>query len=88
MGKKKVLLAITFVAIAMASGGMVSIFEMNKGSMEVKATGQTEIEDTTQAELEDTTQAELESAVQADKMMFSCEVLGCTQTGVHKHGLC
>lgn len=36
MGKKKVISAIALVAIAMVSGGIVSMFEMNKNSVDVK----------------------------------------------------
>ena len=42
MGKKKVLLAGAFVAIAMLSGGVVS-YEMNKSSVEVKGAVQAKI---------------------------------------------
>ena len=79
MGKKKVLLAIAFVAIAMVSGAMVSIYGMNKSSANVKGAEQMEIVNTVQVENEKTTQEEIKSVVQADKVTFSCGVLGCTQ---------
>lgn len=88
MGKKKILLVITFVVITMVSGAMVSIYEMNKGSVEVKGAAQAEIVDMAQPENEKTTQADIKSAVQTDKMMFSCGVSGCTRTEVHQHGHC
>lgn len=80
MVKKKILSVIAFVAIAMVSGGMVSIYEMNKGSVDVKGAAQ--------VETVDTVQAENEKLVRADKVTFSCDVSGCTQTEEHQHGLC
>lgn len=88
MVKKKVISAIVFVAIAMVSGGIVSIYEMNKHSEEVKGATQMEVADTAQPENEKTEQAEIKGAVQSDKMTFSCGVSGCTRTEVHQHGLC
>lgn len=92
MGKRNVLLAIAFVAIAMVSGGIVSIYEMNKDSVEAKGAAQAEIVDTVQPtvqpENEETAQAEIQSAIQVDKIKFSCGVSGCTQTEVHQHGFC
>ena len=89
MGKKKLISGIAFVAIAMVTGGMVSLYEMNKGSVEVKGgTAQVEAVDTVQAESVEMTQTEVKSAVQADKVVFSCGVSGCTQTEEHQHGLC
>ena len=85
IGKKKVISAIAFVAIAMVSGGIVSIYGMNKSSVDVKGASQVE---TVQTENEKTAQAEIKSPVQADKVTFSCEVSGCTQTEAHQHGLC
>ncbi len=80
MGKKKVISAVAFVAIAMVSGGIVSMYEMNKKSVDVKGAAQVQTVDMVQTEDERTTQA--------DKVMFSCEVSGCTQTEAHQHGLC
>lgn len=80
MGKKKVISTIAFVAIAMVSGGIVSMYEMNKNSLDVKGAAQAETVDVVQTEDEGTTQA--------DKVTFSCGVSGCTQTEVHQHGLC
>lgn len=88
MGKKKVLLVIAFVAIAMVSGGIVSIYKMNKGSVEVKGAVQAENVDAVQAENKKTAQVEIKSTVQADKLTFSCGVSGCTHTEAHQHGLC
>ena len=88
MGKKKVLLAAAFVAIAMVSGGIVSIYALNKGSVEVRGAAQTEIADTVRQERGETEQAEMKSEVWADEMSFSCGVSGCTETEVHQHGLC
>lgn len=88
MGKKKVIAAIAFVAIAMVSGGIVSIYGMNKSSVDVKGAAQVEIVDMVQTENRKTAQAEIKSAVQADKVTFSCGVPGCTQTQEHQHGLC
>ena len=88
MGKKKVILAIVFVAIAMVSGGIVSIYEMEKSSVEVKGAAQAESVDTVQTENRKTAQEKIENTVLADKMKFSCGVSGCTQTEVHQHGLC
>ena len=88
MGKKKVLLVIAFVVIAMVLGGIVSIYEMNKGSVEAKGSAQAEIIDKVQPDNRKTSQAEIKSEVQADKMAFSCGISGCTQTEVHHHGLC
>ena len=93
---KKVLSAIAFVAIAMVSGGLVSIYEMNKGVLEVKSAAQSEIADTVQPEdekaiqskNEQTAQTESERVVQAEEMTFSCDISGCTQTEIHQHGLC
>lgn len=80
MGKKKVISAILFVAIAMASGSLVSMYGMNKSSVDVKGAAQMEIVDTAQTENEKT--------VQEDKVTFSCGIPGCTQTDEHQHGLC
>lgn len=88
MGKKKILSAIAFVAIAMATGGIVSIYDINKNSMDAKGAAQVEIVDTVQEEYEKTAQAQAQNAVQADKITFSCGVPGCTQTEAHQHGLC
>ena len=88
MGKKKILSAIAFVAIAMVTGGIVSIYAMNKGSVDAKAAEQMKIMDTAQAENEETVRAEVASVVQADEITFSCGVPGCTETEVHQHGLC
>ena len=66
---------------------IVSVYEMNKGAIEVKA-AQAEIVDTIQSEAEKTAQTEIKSVVQEDKLTFSCGVSGCTQTEVHQHGLC
>ncbi|MBD5134342.1 MAG: hypothetical protein HDT39_00055 [Lachnospiraceae bacterium] len=85
MGKKKVLLVIAFVVIAMVSGGIVSIYAMNKSSVEGKGSAQAEIIDKVQPENKKTTQAEIKSEVQEDKMAFSCGISGCTQTEVHVH---
>lgn len=87
MVKKKVISVIAFVAIAILSGGIVSIY-VNKGSVDVKGAAPVEIADTEQAENEKTAQAGIESTVQADKVTFSCGVSGCTQTEAHRHGLC
>ena len=86
MGKKKVLLVIAFVVIAMISGGIVSIYAMNKSSVEGKGSAQAEIIDKVQPENKKTTQAEIKSEVQEDKMAFSCGISGCTQTEEHSHG--
>ncbi len=88
MRNKKVLLAIAFVAIAMASGGIVSILGMNKGLVEAKGASQAEIVETAQPGNEEMAQAEVTDEVQAEKVTFSCEVPGCTQTEAHQHGLC
>ena len=88
MGRKKIISAIAFVAIAMVTGGMVSVYEMNKGSVEVKGTAQVETVDTVQAENMKLAEAEDKGAVQVDKVTFSCGVPGCTQTEEHQHGLC
>lgn len=88
MEKKKILLAIAFVAIAMVSGGIVSVYEINKGSMEVKGAPQAEIVETVQPENKKMAQAATKDAAQAEKMTFSCGVSGCTQTEAHQHGLC
>ena len=86
MGKKKFISAIAFVSIAMLTGGMVSIYVMNKGSMEVKGAAQVRTADTIQAENMRLMRAEVQEVIQADKATFSCGVSGCTQTGEHSHG--
>ena len=82
--RKKVLLAIAFVVVAMVSGmvsgGIVLLFEMNQGSVEAKSASQEVIVEMAQIENEEMTQVE--------EMTFSCGVSGCTQTVVHQHGLC
>lgn len=83
---KKVIAVIAFVAIAMISGGIVSIYAMDKNPVEIKGAEQAEIEDTLQAENEKTMQTEIDSMVQTDEVMYVCGVLGCTQTGEHSHG--
>ncbi|MCM1256827.1 MAG: hypothetical protein NC307_03130 [Roseburia sp.] len=88
MWKKKVISAIAFVAIAMVSGGLVSIYGMNKSSENVKDVAQVEIVDTVQTKNDRTAQAEIKNRVQADKVTFSCGVSGCTLTETHQHGLC
>ena len=88
MGKKKFISAIAFVSIAMLTGGMVSIYVMNKGSMEVKGAAQVRTADTIQAENIKLARAEVKEAIQIDKVTFSCGVSGCTQTEEHQHGLC
>lgn len=90
---KKVLLAIAFVAIAMVSGvvsgGIVSAYEMNRGSVvEAKGASQAAIVETVQTENEKIVQAESKGVVQAEKTMFSCGVSGCTQIEVHQHSFC
>lgn len=85
---KKIISAILFVAIAMATGSIVSIYAMNQGSVDAKAAEQMETMDTVQAENEAVAQTEIKSENQVDKMTFSCGVSGCTQTEVHQHGLC
>ncbi len=88
MGKKKILLAIAFVAIATVSGGIVSVYGMNKGSVEVKGAPQAEIVETVQPENEKMAQAETKGAVQTEKMTFSCGVSGCTEVESHTHNSC
>ncbi len=88
MGKKKFISGIAFVSIAMLTGGMVSIYEMNRGSVEVKGAAQMVTADTVQAENIKLARAEVKEAVQIDKVTFSCGVSGCTQTEEHQHGLC
>ncbi len=88
MGKKKFISGIAFVSIAMLTGGMVSIYEMNRGSVEVKGAAQMVTADTVQAENIKLARAEVKEAVQIDKATFSCGVSGCTQTEEHQHGLC
>ncbi|HBN57323.1 MAG TPA: hypothetical protein DD414_11160, partial [Lachnospiraceae bacterium] len=65
-GVKKVLLAIVFVAIAMVSGGMVSIYEMHQYSLEARGAAQAEKEDAAQPETADTAQAEMTDTAQAE----------------------
>ena len=89
MGKKKLISGIVFVAIAMVTGGMVSLYEMNKEPVEVKGgTAQVEAVDTVQAENVKMAQTEVKSAVQTEKVAFSCGVSDCTQAEEHQHGLC
>ena len=88
MGKKKFISGIAFVSIAMLTGGMVSIYEMNRGSVEVKGAAQMVTADTVQAENIKLARAEVKEAIQIDKVTFSCGVSGCTQTEEHQHGLC
>lgn len=83
---KKVIAVIAFVAIAMVSGSIVSVYAMNKSSVEINDAPQMEIVDTIQAGNENTVQTEITSAVQVDEMTFSCGVAGCTQMGDHSHG--
>lgn len=83
---KKVTAVIAFVAIAMVSGSIVSVYAMNKSSVEINDAPQVEIVDTVQAGNEKTVQAEIMSAVQTDEVTFTCRVAGCTQTGEHSHG--
>lgn len=88
MGKKKFISGIAFVSIAMLTGGMVSIYEMNRGFVEVKGAAQMVTADTVQAENIKLARAEVKEAIQIDKVTFSCGVSGCTQTEEHQHGLC
>lgn len=88
MVKKKVLFAITFVTVAMVSGGVVSGFGMNQDSVEAKGTSQVATVETVQAENVKMVEAKSNVVVQAEKMTFSCGVSGCTETEVHQHGLC
>lgn len=46
------------------------------------------IEETVQTENTKMTVAEIKGAVQTEKITFSCEVPGCTETEAHQHGLC
>ena len=82
--RKKVLLAIAFVAVAMVSGmisgGIVLLFEINQASVKAKSASQEAVVEVAQLENEKMTQVE--------EMTFSCGVSGCTQTAVHEHGLC
>lgn len=81
MRKKNILLAAAFTAIAIASGSIVSIYGMNKGSVEVKGAAQAK-------EITDTVQTENGKTAQAVQMTFSCGIPECTQTEAHQHGLC
>ena len=82
--RKKVLLAIAFVAVAMVSGvvsgSMVLLFKMNQGSVEARSASQEAVVEMAQTENEVNTQEE--------ETTFSCGVSGCTLTEVHQHGLC
>ncbi len=88
VAKKKVLLAIALVTIAMVSGGIISICELNQGTVEAKGASQVASVETVQTENAKMAEAEIKGAVQVEKMTFSCEVPGCTQIEVHQHGLC
>ena len=86
--RKKVLLAIAFVAIAMVSGGTISLLGMHQGSVEAKSASQPATVETIQTENAKIVEEESKVAVQTEKMTFSCGVSGCTETEVHQHGLC
>ena len=88
MVKKIVLSAIAFAAVAIVSGGIVPGYAMNQGLVEAKGTSQIASVETVQTENVKMAEAESKGAVQLEKMTFSCEVQGCTQTEVHQHGLC
>ena len=81
MGKNKVISTIAFVAIAMVSGGIVSMYEMNKNSLDVKGAAQAKTVDVVQTEDERTTQAEVHQ-------YGLCGIDGCMQMGEHSHGRC
>ncbi|MCM1144501.1 MAG: hypothetical protein NC318_14025 [Blautia sp.] len=88
MGKEKIVLATAFVAAAMVSGSIVSVYAMNQSSVEAKGAPQTERVVMVQPENGKMAQAEMEDIIQIENAMFFCKVPGCIQTEVHQHGLC
>lgn len=78
MGNKNVLLAIAFVAVAMVSGGIVSIYGMDKASAEAKGTAQAEVHQHGLCGIDGCTQT-------GEHSHGICSIAGCTETEVHMH---